>query len=156
VSASAGHPFWTVVSWGVGVPFVLAFYGNIVLAFVLGRQSTRWPSAEGVLDWFAMEPGARGFSLSVRYRYRVGDAEYVGTRYRIGDGLVGSSTYPNGTPIEHWRTGMPLVVRYHPRRPRLATIETGVPLGTATLFWMFPVGSTVVGAIRFIAYIFGR
>jgi hypothetical protein len=123
------------------------------------RAAERLPA--GVLDWFALKPGARSLPLYVRYRYRVGDLEYVSTQYRVGEGLtigrgiLGGSTYPPGKPLDHWKIGMPLVVHYHPRHPGLATIDTGIQSGTLVVFFLFTVGSVVVGALRLIALLLG-
>jgi Protein of unknown function (DUF3592) len=143
----------TIVGWIVAVPIVLAFYGYIVAAVVLGRRSEQWPSTSGILDWFALTPGGRSLNLHVRYRYRVGGVEYVGTRYRIGEGFVGGATYPVGKPLDHWCIGMPLVVYHHPRNPRLATIDRGVPQGMWMVFWIFSMGGTVVGTLRLLGYV---
>jgi len=136
IDADPVHLLFSLV---VGV----AVHGAALRAVIRARQSAGWPTTAGVLDWFKVQHRGREATLRVRYRYRVGDVEYIGTRDRFGQIPYSGSTHPQQTPFYTWYVGMPLVVRYHPRRAHLATLESEVEPGALALAVLsaFVVGS---------------
>ena len=126
--------------------FILALVGLVVA--VLGiRDVIRtlrpagWPTTQGrvlstqvrrdsasFINWYS-NTTARWDRFFLRYSYSVGGQQYYGNRI---DGL--SST--DGSPYalrnqERYAAGAAVTVRYNPRDPSDAVLETPIPLGAA-------------------------
>ena len=98
--------------------------GYLSWLWLLGLQSRSWSTTTGTITHAMVKPGQRNqASVSVGYRYEVNGTTYTGSTVRFGDFLnatVGDARETAG----RYRQGAPVTVYYHPRRPKIATLET--------------------------------
>jgi hypothetical protein len=126
--------------WGIdnqlvgGVALVLA--GGYVLVHSLSelsraRASRSWPAVDGIIEATGVD-SSRGrtgttFHPLVRYRYGIGDRQYVCDRIAFG-GTVGSSFRFFATRrAERYGSAKTVRVFVCPEDPSLAVLEPGVP-----------------------------
>jgi hypothetical protein len=92
----------------------------------LALSSRRWPSATGRVTRSKVVPGRRErASYDVRYEYEASGRRYTGDRVRFGGALNLNSTDARATALRYPEGGS-VAVRYHPRRPAIATLEPRV------------------------------
>ena len=75
----------------------------------------------------------RLWALDVRYVYRVGDLDYVGTRLAFAPRWLGSQ-YTVDALARRYAVGAAVQVRYDPDQPDEAVLETDDQLATQRLF----------------------
>jgi hypothetical protein len=97
-----------------------------------GRASAGWPQALGVVESSDVVEGkdADGhpaWRAEVRYRYSVGGVTHHGDVVRaLLRNVLGPEAFAKDQAVRH-PVGQAVVVRYHPERPDIAVLETGVP-----------------------------
>jgi len=132
----------------------LVFTGIGLYAVILGlremvraAESSEWPEvvgqveATGVLS--ELSKGTTTYAPEVRYRYRVGDAEYVGNRIAFGGTFSSSFWWWAKSVVERYRREKTVKVRVCPTDPDLSVLEPGI----RWLTWFFPLVGAIFTAI---------
>lgn len=112
--------------------------GYLVWQVWLARRSANWPSTTGRIlhaepyrGWVPM-PRSSYVIPTVLYEYRVDGRRYTGTRVTFG-GWLNASISAGNRVLARYRTGMPVSVRYDPRKPSRCTLERRV----SGIVWLF-------------------
>jgi hypothetical protein len=92
------------------------------------RKSPQWPTVQGVItasEVLFHRGRFQGYTGNIRYRYRVGDTEYLGTRLSFEAVHLGTQ--------EGWRhvlasypVGKAVTVYYDPSHPDVGVLEPGL------------------------------
>lgn len=140
----------SIVRFGFGIAAFFLVISGPVSGYFLGRiileaeASAAWPAADGTLTKAQVgETEVGRYFADVAYTYRVGDAEFTGSRirasdgeYNIRDGAVQS--------IRDLTVGEPLAVFYNPADPRQAVLQPGAGFQEYALL-LVPLGLLAVG-----------
>ena len=111
------------------IVFLISFLGLLITFFSALKSiaAARWPTVNGEIEFVELDGDQNGLCREpvVTYHYQVGATECVSNRYAFGfmakfAGL--ESTEAVNRII--WRE--PLLVYYHPRKPRLSVLYTGI------------------------------
>jgi hypothetical protein len=132
----------------------------MVARHVLRRasESESWPSVEGYVVESAVaavrDAGRQVYRPVVRYRYEVGGERYEGSRIRWG-ALVEFRKFTRARRLlDQYRSGSTIAVRYDPKRPGTAVLQSGYDLGvrpmaviapTAAVYALFTIGYALIG-----------
>jgi len=100
------------------------------------RKSPQWPTVQGVItvsETLFHHGRFEGYTGNIRYRYRVGDKEYLGTRLSFEAVHLGTQ--------DNWRQvlapyplGKTVTVFYDPAHPDVAVLEPGLVGELSLLF----------------------
>jgi len=123
-----------------GVSFLIAILG--VVSFVRTRQlasaSRRWPSVSGTITTSSVVEEVieddsdkdstirrkiHRYHLDLRYAYRVGARDYVGTSVGFGWTAIYGARDQAETAASQYRPGEPVTVYYDPDQPGTAVLE---------------------------------
>lgn len=109
---------------------LLVFYFGRLLIFACSSRT--WPVTHGTLTRVtidiqqAVRHGAKQsynyYTPVVAYRYEVDGIQYTGSRVYFFDSWPKTEGHANRT-IESYEQGECVLVRYHPRKPELATLN---------------------------------
>jgi hypothetical protein len=111
----------------------VSFIGLGVQTTRLARESHGWPSVDGeivksdIVEETSSARTGRGtvtYRPTIRYRYRVGDADYTGERVALGEYATEDRAAAEGV-VRQYPTGRRLPVHYRPRAPDVAVLEVG-------------------------------
>lgn len=92
-------------------------------------SAAKWPTVEGLLDFADIDQDhdSEGFchEPSVAYHYQVGATSCISHRYAFGF-LTRLTRFESVDEVDKvvWRE--PLIVYYHPRKPHLSVLQTGI------------------------------
>ena len=119
------------------IPWIFILVGGAGLACTAWNvwcalQSESWPSSPGTILAAKVEvdSGSRGgleYRASIAYQYAVEGRTYAAERVHFGDGLA--SSWGLGLAqqeVNEHPAGSAVSVRYDPKRPARATLETGL------------------------------
>jgi len=99
----------------------------------LARESRSWPAVEGeivrseiVEEVSTTNPGrgSRTYRPVIRYRYRVGDADFDGERVALGEYATENRADAEAV-VQRYPPGRRLPVHYRPETPASAVLEPG-------------------------------
>jgi hypothetical protein len=166
----AGHVLYS----GNGVPlFAFALPGIAILAalfsvvaFVRARQtaraSARWPAAVGTVTHSSVieeqiEDDSnsdkstirqiRRYQLDLRYAYRVGKRDYIGTSVTPAWTPIYGLRDQAETEVSKYRPGAPVTVYYDPDRPGIAVLEPENKQGSAAPLVFGAISAVAGGAM---------
>jgi hypothetical protein len=120
------------------LPVAAWAYATMRLEQALAVLSRSWPTAPGKIDTSdvsarASHRSGRFWALDVRYVYRVGGVDHVGTRLAFAPRWIGSQ-YAVDDLARRYAVGAAAEVRYDPDQPDEAVLETDDQLATQRLF----------------------
>ena len=96
-----------------------------------GLNSEEWPriKAEVLESRLSAEPGesSRLYAPLVRYRYRVGPADYESDRVAFGGPFQASWRGPAQKVVDRYHAGQRVMIAVSPTDPRVAVLEPGAP-----------------------------
>lgn len=105
-------------------------FSGLLVVFISALKSiaaTRWPTVGGEIEFVELEEDHNGLCREpiVTYHYEVGGTKCVSNRYAFGfvSKLVGLESIETVNRII-WRE--PLLAYYHPTKPRLSVLFTGI------------------------------
>ena len=108
----------------------LALMAYLFWSLVNGIRAAGWPEVEGVVvKSFVEEERDDGTRHRARitYRYKVGEVEYTGSRIRFGrEEVVSRSARKASSFVANYPVGARTLIRYHPHRPSVSVLQTGV------------------------------
>ena len=128
---ASGPPIWVVSLIGAMFAGTLALVGTFALkAMRSARASRGWPVATGTVLSGDIQKTERdsdyGTSVSyvprLRYAYEVGGRRYESDRIRFGK--IEEDEAGAREILERYAVGSPVQVRYDPKNPSQATLET--------------------------------
>ncbi len=109
------------------------FIGVGVQTTRLARESDGWPSVDGeivgsdIVEETSSARTGRGtvtYRPTIRYRYRVGDADYTGERVALGEYATENRADAEAV-VQRYPIGRRLPVHYRPSAPNVAVLEVG-------------------------------
>ena len=105
--------------------------------YLRAKNSAQWPRSAGVITSSHLVAGSfkqmKGYRGVVQYRYRVGSAEYSGSRLSFGrDHLAVRDAWQK--VLDAYPVGKTVDVYYDPKDPSLAILEPGL-LGEMALLY---------------------
>ena len=120
------------------LPIAAWFYATMRLEQTLAVLSRAWPTVPGKIDASGVSQKAtyrsgRLWALDVRYVYRVGGVDYVGTQLAFAPRWI-ASQYAIDTLARRYAVGTAVDVRYDPDQPAEAVLETDDRLATQRMF----------------------
>jgi hypothetical protein len=113
----------------------------VIRLVVIGRMSLRWPTAQGQVVSLLITTIGGGphrtttFRPSIRYRYRVEDKDYEGSRIALQIGAMGIraddalSQAGAAKVLEGYFPGGAVAVRYNPACPGYSLLKPGASPG---------------------------
>jgi hypothetical protein len=97
--------------------------------FLRAKKSVHWPTAEGVMTVSRLVPGhfkqMKGYYGVIQYRYRIGSADYTGTRLSFNR-LHLSVKDAWQRVLDTYPVGKTVKVYYNPEQPTFAVLEPGL------------------------------
>lgn len=122
-----------------------------VLALVSALESRRWPEAAGVIVESRLEKstdndGGYTYQPKVSYRFTVDGEELIGKRACFGDWISTNWSGPARRIVRKYPNGARVKVRYNPRRPKSAVLETGWN-GFIALFFLLGTAFLAIGVL---------
>ena len=136
--------FWVQVIFLLIVALFLVPFGAIacwvsIADIFQGLQSLFWPRSQGTIKESSIEKETEKNSVRYRakivYDYSVSGSLYEADRISFKDSL--SSREEIQRIIKKFPSGSTVMVRYHPRKPQLAVLRTGISIAN--------VGMLVIG-----------
>lgn len=134
------------VNW-LCIVTIVAFWSTVwnVITIRRGLSASSWPTAPGVIETSRIashddaEYGTM-YSPKINYHYTVNKKRYRGSRLQFGRGEV-STSWRSGADriIAKYPEGRHVNVHFHPARPRVSTLKTGVH-GSAWIALLICVG----------------
>ncbi|MAS93836.1 MAG: hypothetical protein CMO55_11645 [Verrucomicrobiales bacterium] len=115
---------------GVSILILSAFVSGFFLfrIFLEAHRSSDWPSTGGIVERAEVIDLPFGsHRIDVRYRYRVGDEDFVGTRIRASDGEVDNREIAEDQ-ISGLQSGEEVTVYYDPAIPESSFLRPGAGL----------------------------
>jgi hypothetical protein len=108
---------------------------------ILGIKSRSWPTVQGTItsaraDFHAGDSGspyheaqADSYEALVKYKYQIDGINYLSNRLRFGSTRYYFSRKSAEKILSPYYGGKSVEVYYHPRKPRISTLQTGFKLG---------------------------
>ena len=120
------------------LPVAAWFYATMRLEQAMAVLSRSWPTVPGKIDTSDVSErtsyrSGRFWALDVRYRYRVGGVDYIGTQLAFAPRWIGSQ-YTVDDLARRYGVGATVEVRYDPDQPDEAVLETDDQLETQRMY----------------------
>jgi hypothetical protein len=120
------------------LPLAAWFYAQMRFERAMAVLSRSWPTAPGKIDAADIAEKAtlrsgRYWALDMRYVYRVGGVDHVGTQLAFAPRWIGSQ-YTVDALARRYPVGATVDVRYDPDHPDEAVLESDDQLATQRLF----------------------
>lgn len=137
-----------LVAIGLAGTLILLVVLLVIVAMVW--RSRRWPSVPGTVEECRMKerweffPVARRWVVKVKYRYRVGEEDFHGTRLK----LLGPQALSEKAAREQQALcppGREVRVFYHPAKPWRATLMKGMNTAAYWLLGIIPLILVLLG-----------
>jgi hypothetical protein len=137
------------------LPIAAWVYATMRLEQALAVRSRSWPTVPGKIDTSEVTEkrayrSGRYWALDVRYLYRVGGVDYVGTQLAFAPRWIGSQ-YTVDSLARRYPVGAAASVHYDPDQPAEAVLETDDQLATQRLFPVWVCLFTVALAVIVLA-----